>query len=496
MHKTAILYDASQAVLSTFDLEEVLKQILSIAQTHFHLQSVAILLLDPATKELVVKTQIGYDEDFAGLRIGLGQGLTGTAAQQKRTIYAADVRQHPAYLPCCEETLSEVAVPLLVRDQVVGVLDCQSKQLDHFDAETIDLLALFSTQASIALENARLYSLERQRAEQLEAINSIARQMTVVLDFKELMSNVCAVVRKAFRVDHVSILLRDGEQMVLRAHEGTLTLRVAEEAVLPPTASAWWRAVLTERYVVERDVCTAADYVPLFAETRSRMAVPLISFGQTLGTLLLDSKNINAFESIDKRTMESVADMCATAIQNTQHVERVRQLAYIDGLTGIFNRRFFELRISEEIERANRFQLPLAVLMTDIDQFKRLNDEFGHLLGDEVLRQVSSIWSQQLRKMDVVCRYGGDEFAIMLPQTRAEQAMQAAEKVRQVIFKWQFPGVPRAVTVSVGIAVFSQHGRSRDELVKAADAALYAAKQAGRNRVHLVAPALSESAGA
>src|SRR5436305_6821790 len=207
------------------------------------------------------------------------------------------------------------------------------------------------------------------------------------------------------------------------------------------------------------------------------MCVPLLSFGQTLGVLFLDSKIPNAFHAVDRQTIESVADMCATAIQNTQHIERVRQLAYIDGLTGIFNRRFFELRINEEMERAKRFNTPLAVIMVDIDQFKRLNDEFGHLLGDEVLRQVSSIFSQQLRKIDVVCRYGGEELAILLSQTNSEYALRVAEKLRRVVENWQFPGMPRSVTISAGTAIFPDHGETSDALVKEADAGPYTAKQ-------------------
>ena len=121
--------------------------------------------------------------------------------------------------------------------------------------------------------------------------------------------------------------------------------------------------------------------------------------------------------------------------------------------------------------------------MVDIDHFKRLNDEFGHLIGDEVLRQVSSIFHQQLRKIDVVCRYGGEEFAILLSQTNPEHALMVAEKLRAMVEEWQFPGVPRPVTISAGAASYSDNGSTRDELVKAADAALYLAKQAGRNRV-------------
>jgi diguanylate cyclase (GGDEF)-like protein len=215
------------------------------------------------------------------------------------------------------------------------------------------------------------------------------------------------------------------------------------------------------------------------------MCIPLVSFGQVLGVLALDSSKTDAFRDGDLQSLESVADICATAIQNAHYVERVKQLAYLDGLTGIFNRRFFEMRILEEIERARRFDTGMAVIMADIDQFKHLNDEFGHLLGDEVLRQVSSLFHQQLRKIDVVCRYGGEEFGILLTQVNGQHALSVAQKLRRIVESWQFPGVPQTVTVSAGVAALPEHGNTRDELVKAADSALYAAKQAGRNRVFM-----------
>ena len=155
----------------------------------------------------------------------------------------------------------------------------------------------------------------------------------------------------------------------------------------------------------------------------------------------------------------------------------------------------FELRILEEIERARRYGAGMAIIMADIDQFKRLNDEFGHVLGDEVLRQVSSLFHQQVRKIDVVCRYGGEEFAILLTQTSAQHAVNIAEKLRKLVANWQFPGVPRTVTISAGAAAFPDQGTSRDDLVKAADSALYAAKQAGRNRVCLGVASRSARAG-
>src|SRR6204780_287748 len=482
MQKISILYDASQAVLSTFDLDEVLQQILTIAHDYFHLQNVAILLRDK--DDLYVRCQVGWDAGHDEVRLPIGTGLTGTAAQQKRPIYAADVSKDARYILSARNTRSELAVPLMVRDDVVGVLDCQSENLNHFDAETIDLLALFSTQASMALQNARLYSLERQRASQLEAINAIAQQMTAVLGLKELLSQVSLRIQHAFQLWHVSVLLNYEEDLVLRASHGKLTGRAPEGARLPEEMGLWQRALTAGKTLIENDVKAASDPC-LYVETGSSMCIPLVSFGQTLGVLVLDTTRTGAFNATDTQPLESVADICATAIQNAHYVERVKQLAYLDGLTGIFNRRFFELRIVEEMERAERFGTGMAVVMVDIDQFKRLNDEFGHLLGDEVLRQVSSIFHQQLRKIDVLCRYGGEEFAILLCQTNAVHALGVAEKLRKMVEHWQFPGVPQTVTISAGVAAFPDHGTTRDGLVRAADNGLYAAKQAGRNRLAL-----------
>jgi diguanylate cyclase (GGDEF)-like protein len=493
MQKIAILYDASQAVLSTVDLDEVLQQILRIARDYFHLQNVAILMLDKESQELHVRSQVGWDEGSDRVRLKVGSGLTGAAAKQKRPIYAPDVTQDSRYMPSTRTTCSELAIPLMVRDEVVGVLDCQSENLNHFDKETIDLLTLFSTQASMALQNARLYSLERRRASQLEAINAIAQQMTAVLGLKELLSKVCLLIQEAFHVSQVSVLLKEEEELMLRAHHGHLTPCFPEEGKPPLDSGLWGRVLATGKTLIENDVRQGADQIALYSETRARMCIPLVSFGQTLGVLALDSAQAGAFHASDTQSLESVADICATAIQNAHYVERVKQLAYIDGLTGIFNRRFFEMRIAEEIERARRFGAGMAVIMVDIDHFKRLNDEFGHLLGDEVLRQVSSLFHQQLRKFDVVCRYGGEEFAILLSQTNPQHALTVADKLRRMAEAWQFPGVPRPVTISAGAATYPEHGTSRDELVKAADAGLYAAKQAGRNRVSL-APDVPRSA--
>src|SRR5215472_2484187 len=254
MPKIAVLYDAGQAVLSTFDLDEVLQRILAIARDYFHLRNVAILLLNKETQQLYVRSQVGWDEGKDMIRLGADQGITGAAVAKKQPVCAPDVSQDPRYICAAQSTRSELAIPLMVRDDVVGVLDCQSDQLNHFDPETIELLTLFSTQASIALENARLYSLERQRARQLEAINIIAQQSTAVMELEDLLTRVCSVIQQAFQVSEVSLLLREEGELVMRAFHGELTPCFPAGGRFPITHEPWSEVVESSTLVIEPDL--------------------------------------------------------------------------------------------------------------------------------------------------------------------------------------------------------------------------------------------------
>jgi len=183
-------------------------------------------------------------------------------------------------------------------------------------------------------------------------------------------------------------------------------------------------------------------------------------------------------------------------VKKIQLYETVKELSIIDGLTGMYVRRHFLERFDEELQRSLKYRLPLAVLMLDIDHFKRYNDEFGHLVGDATLKEVASLLRDNLRKVDIVARYGGEEFVAVLPETSGEAAREAAERIRSSIARHRFKvyDVEAKVTVSLGISLFPIDipKKKRDlyypdmgfDLIRHADKALYRAKEEGRNRVY------------
>lgn len=187
----------------------------------------------------------------------------------------------------------------------------------------------------------------------------------------------------------------------------------------------------------------------------------------------------------DKEKFSILANQFLLGVKRSLLYQKVQELAIIDGLTGILSRRYFLERLGEELKRSKQFRYSFAFLMVDIDHFKEYNDRYGHLVGDVILKETAKIIKDSLRQIDLVSRYGGEEFSIILTETDRTGAMLAAERIRHSLESRHIRAYDEdlKVTISVGVSVFPSHGRDIHELIDKADQALYWAKQAGRNRV-------------
>ena len=215
------------------------------------------------------------------------------------------------------------------------------------------------------------------------------------------------------------------------------------------------------------------------------IAVPLKSSGTVIGVLdLFGSELPGGFDDRDLATMRTFASQATVAVDNVLLHEEAQRLSITDALTGLWNYRYFTMTVTKEIERASRFGRPLALLMLDLDRFKDVNDSFGHQRGDAVLIELAGRVRAEARDVDTVARYGGEELVVVLPETDAEGAIQAAERICTAIRRKPFgePGLPPIrLTVSAGVAIFPDHGGTASSLLAAADTALYSAKHAGRD---------------
>jgi diguanylate cyclase (GGDEF)-like protein len=216
--------------------------------------------------------------------------------------------------------------------------------------------------------------------------------------------------------------------------------------------------------------------------------LPLQAQGETLGMVTVECATAEAAAMTEAResAVVSLAEMAAMAMAGLRLRHKLESQSIRDGMTGLFNRSFMEVALDRELQRASRHQRPVAVMMLDVDHFKQLNDSFGHEAGDVVLREVAECLRTCVRVEDIVCRYGGEEFVIILPELGARSAMERAETLRQRVGEL---GVRlhgralRAVTISIGVAIYPEHADTGEELLRNADRALYAAKHHGRNRV-------------
>jgi len=326
---------------------------------------------------------------------------------------------------------------------------------------------------------------------EMELLLAVSKALTGTLDLPEQLDQLGGLVCEALRVEEFCTMLLDEatHQLVVEAAVGpglvaTRGLRFRLGEGVTGAAAAQGKTIYVPDVQKEPRYL---HYKGLRRSTGSFLCVPLRAKGRIVGAMNLNRPAENAFSPQEIRLAEAIAAQAGLAIANARLYQQTLELSYTDPLTGIPNRRHLFTRLEQEVSRSLRFGDELTVLMMDLDLFKQVNDAHGHTVGDAVLRGIAVALQRNVRKVDMVARYGGDEFVVVLPRIAREEAIEVAEKLRRAVATTPLPAPagagPVRVTVSVGVAGFGHEATDVAALVEKADGALYEAKRAGRNRV-------------
>jgi len=307
-------------------------------------------------------------------------------------------------------------------------------------------------------------------AEDDRAIRVLARlgsEIARVMHRDELCRSIARLLKEELGYEQVSVWLFDERRgaLVLQSREGGEAEARVTLVPIDRGINGWVFRHGASRLVT--DARSESELWEAAPGTASAIAVPLISHGETLGTLDCQSKEVNAFGDADLAVLGAVAPSIAAAVEVSTLHERLRDAALTDGLTGLSNFRGFTHALHQEVARGKRYKYPFCVVMLDLDGLKAINDREGHLAGDSALRAVATDLRVVLRGTDVLARYGGDEFAVLLTQTHRSHAETTMRRFRE----WT------DVAVSYGIAEFPGDGEDAPALLAAADRALYGAKR-------------------
>lgn len=480
IRELAVLQQATQMILSSMDLDTVLHQILLIMRNYFGASKCAVYLVDPASNELYCRAQNGYSPDIMERRLSIGnEGIPGWVAHNRSPLYVPDVSKEPLIPGAEGGSGSELALPLVVREQTVGVLDLVSEKVAPFSNETVGVLSVFAGQAAIAVENARLYSTDRRRMRQIELINLIARSAAAANHMHQFLGTLAELMYDTFEGTEVLVVVCEPDgNLFLRAHAGT------QEPTLERLAVSYREGILAQAFakkttVVIDDVPAIDHWPACFSNSGSELCAPLISLNEKLGAIIVAHEQPLFFTADDRAIAQAAADVSATAARNVQLTQELRRVANSDILTGSFNQRYFHSVLEQELARAQRYNKQFGLVLLDLRGFHGINEALGLEEGDELLRKVARALQKQIRSNDSLCRYAGDRFALVVPECDEQNLQKIAGKLQNCLKRIEFPARTKlpALSATCATVYFPGDGSTEAELTQKLFGRLEAAKQ-------------------
>jgi diguanylate cyclase (GGDEF)-like protein len=429
--------------------------------------------------------------DFSLLNTKIGEGFTGWVAEHGEPLLVNDAnadgrgRTIPGTADVDESML---VVPMRYDGQTIGVITLSKLGLNGFGPEDLRVLSILADQAATAVESARLLTRTQDLAQELRGLLDMSADLSASLDPRQVADLIASHIARAMGVDECAISYWDRAGGRVESLGYYPPASFGELAPFFDVSTYPQTMRVLERQEVALVDAEDPDADPAEAELlrangqRMLAMLPLVAKGQSIGLVeLFWNTNITWNDEL-LELARTMANEAAMALENARLYEDARKLADRDPLTGFYNHRFLHERLGEEVVRTQRARRPLSVLMLDLDDFKLVNDTFGHLFGDRVLTWTAELIRSTLRGSDIPARYGGDEFAIILPETDQDEARAAAERILGAFREQSFQGEQRGpvpIGASIGVATYPADGRTATDLIAAADQALYRVKREG-----------------
>ena len=373
-------------------------------------------------------------------------------------------------------------VPIFSHGKAIGVMAAlHYDEEDVYSERDLQVMQTAAGQVSVAFENARMFAEEQRRGRYLTFLNSVSKAAISSQSAEEMLPGIVSEIQKNFQFDHIGLGMFDytTKEIEIKAEAGSTSQTLGKR--IPLGVGILGRVARSnELNLVQGE--GEQRLLGLLPDARSVLCIPIHYAETLLGILNVESKLENAFGKNDVMILRTLADLLAAALHNAFVFQKMQQQSITDGLTGIKTRRFFLESVHAEWRRASRTGRSFSVVMIDLDNFKNINDSFGHLEGDLVLSRIGRILEQKSRQSNIVARYGGDEFVIFMPETSVEQAQILSERLRLWIATDPMMN-ERQVTASFGVATYPLHGSSVEDIIRVADSGMYVSKHAGGNKV-------------
>ena len=520
VNELKILHEIATSISTNNDIKHLSEQVVQIISKFFYTNHLGILLVNE--EKQVVQLQALYHSGgkVPFPELPLGEGISGQVVQSGETIYIPDVSVAPNYFKVTTNTRSEICVPIKLGGEVLGVINAESDKLDAFSKKDETFLTTVAHQLATAFARIRVAAEQLRKAEEIEhsnqlihALSKIATRMETSSQPDEIMTILGEQLIPLGWNTLITLLVPGSQDMVIRYTSIDDEIikkfeRLANRTLMPEfrISSDQLPKELnvfenTQPAIVSNhiDVIAAVlkDFPPEIVQRLLQPAgitetvklghFPLIFQDKILGFLWLWGEEL---QEKDIPTVSLFANQVAAALENARLFADVQHLAVTDSLTGLHTRRhFFELAF-EEFYRARRYGHPLSIIMLDLDHFKRINDHYGHSAGDAALQSAANICQAALRNVDLIGRYGGEEFVVLLTETTIQDAEKTASRLCKTLSQMIVP-TPKGniqITASGGVAGDNVEEMNLIEMIEVADQALLRAKKAGRNTIRVGVP--------